>query len=82
MTLQQTRTEITHHKKKPDTNIVLQYVTPQAFLIGEAGALYLQYMLKVLLFTGDPILHVTLYSLYKLLQTFRILSWRKSSKGY
>lgn len=42
---------------------MLEHVTPQVFL---AGALYLQYMLNLLFFTGDPILHVTLHSLYKL----------------
>lgn len=66
MTLQQTRIEITHHKKT-ETNTVLEYVTPQVILAGEAGALYLQYMLKLLSLTGHPILHVTLHSLYKLL---------------
>lgn len=46
---------------------MLEYVTPQVILAGEAGALYLQYMLKLLSLTGHPILHVTLHSLYKLL---------------
>lgn len=45
-------------------------MTPQVFLIGEAGALYLQYMLKLFFLTDAPIPHVTLQSLYKLLQRY------------
>lgn len=54
---------------------MLEYGTSQVFLIGGAGALYLQCMLEIFFPASDPIPLVTPCPLYKLLQRYSAVKY-------